>query len=178
MDEQVNFTLLDPADDQAGEVDDFTPALEGHEDVDEGPEGMDEDEDEDEVPAEGPTAPATPDAPPAIPTPPTSTLPAIMTVPPAETESLQPAGLPSNAIELSNTAPIHTEAGLGDLGVSDPVMEIRVPEAQRDEPMDVEEVGQAGVVPEEKDEGLVMGEMEPPEMAVIGGDTGPAEVEG
>lgn len=122
-----------------------------------------EDEEED-VPGEGPTAPATPDVPPDLP------------AAPQPIDSLQPIELPSNAIELSNTAPTHAEAGQGDLGSSGPGMEVRLPELGEEISMDVE----ATAVPEEKDEGLVMGEMEPPEveMGVVGGDEGPPELEG
>ena len=137
------------------------------------------DEDEEDVPAAGPTAPDTPavdtpDAPPAL-----SPITLAGTEPPAQpTEPLQSAQIPSNAIELTNTAPIHTEAGQGDLGVSDVGMEVHVPERQEDHRVDGEEAVPAPVL-EGRDEGLVMGEMQAPEaeMAVEGGDAGPAEVE-
>ncbi|WWD17909.1 hypothetical protein CI109_102354 [Kwoniella shandongensis] len=101
--------------------------------------------------------------------------------------------IPSNAIEITNTTPFHTEAGKADVGSTEPGIEITtrheedvVPEAvaepvKQDEKMDVEEEAQppATETPIEKDEGLVMGEMEPPvpALAVEGGDVPPSEVE-
>ncbi|KAK8865905.1 hypothetical protein IAR55_001053 [Kwoniella newhampshirensis] len=94
--------------------------------------------------------------------------------------------IPSNAMEVTNTSPFHTELGKANLGASEPGVEITtrhaedaVPETtdetKEDERMDVE----GEDTPLEKDEGLVMGEMEPPapELAVEGGDVPPSEVE-
>ena len=135
------------------------------------------DEEDEEVAADAPTAPVTPMM--ETPTPdvlPTSTVP-IPTEPSAQAATLvNIAQLPSNAIELSNTAPVHTEAGLGDLGVSDAGMEVHHPEPGGDVIMGDDETVR-GI--EKQDEGLVMGEMEPPipEMGVVGGDEGPYEME-
>lgn len=112
--------------------------------------------------------------------------------------------LPSNAIELTNTAPGHTELGHGDLGteasieISKPTLEASASmspsvakEASPEKALASAEEGNVDgdgdvVMDENKegektDEGLVMGEMEPPTgqevIQVIGGDGEPPEVE-
>ena len=94
-----------------------------------------------------------------------------------------PLEIPSNAIEMTNTAPVHTEQGTGDLGVGGAgAVEFvqgeshveSAPSAEKGEggdgpdggdgmDVDVDEetaVPDAGVAPE-TDAGLVMGEMHP-----------------
>ena len=131
---------------------------------------MDEDQDEDEMPAEGPTAPGSPNIPPVS----TST-----ELDPSFIKPVQPTELPSNAIELSNTAPIHTEAGLGDLGASDGSIEIKAGQPASDSVIQADGSDALDPAKEGVDEGLVMGEMDPPEseLAVVGGDHGPPEIE-
>ena len=92
--------------------------------------------------------------------------------------------LPSNAIELTNTAPGHTEEGQGDLGGTDVGFEVHVPEAgapTSGSPKGGEDMDMDGSKepPVESDAGLVHGEMDPPvaELAVEGGDHPPPEVE-
>ena len=156
------------------DADGFTQAADGDEDGDEGVEDVDEEDEE--VPADAPPgSPMGEKQPPDV-------LPNSIrpdpTEPPAKvTDLLRPAQLPSNAVELQNTAPVHTEAGQGDLGVSDAGMEMHVPEPGGDTMMRDDEETVGGL--ENTDEGLVMGEMEPPipEMGVIGGDKGPHELE-
>lgn len=107
--------------------------------------------------------------------------------PSATTEDVTPVvnvGIPSNAVEMSNTAPGHTEEGQGDLGGQDVHMEVNATEVAT-----VQEMGQAvsedvamgeeDPLPVQTDEGLVHGEMDPPrpEMNVEGGDHPPPEVE-
>ena len=81
--------------------------------------------------------------------------------------------IPSNAIEITNTAPGHTEQGEGDLGGSVAGVEIHRPDAATGGDVDMAEskedatmsapddgmTGEDGEVPM-RDEGLVMGEME------------------
>ena len=80
--------------------------------------------------------------------------------------------MPSNAMEISNIAPGHTEQGEGDLGGSVAGVEIHLPEAAGGDVEMAESKVQvdmsaldAGVTTEdsampERDEGLVMGDME------------------
>ena len=215
----------------------FTPGPDGDEELDEGEGDGAEDvaDEEDDGPgtetpaATGSVTPAvetpraeTPDGE-AIP-PPLSAfsnataLPSALSAPPLTAASTtpsaaeSPAPLPTNAIEMSNTAPIHTEEGLGDLGHGEAGVEIRAPEKKGGEdvemgPADGEEppketpleseskegdpldgapapvvapvVAPAEDAPPTADEGLVMGEMQPPEpgLVVEGGDHPPPEIE-
>ncbi|ORY35003.1 hypothetical protein BCR39DRAFT_516018 [Naematelia encephala] len=90
--------------------------------------------------------------------------------------------IPSNAVEMTNTAG-ETEVGTGDLGLSGEGVELTegvaasVPDQAAEESMQVDE---AETVVPERDEGLVMGEMEAPEKAMevdAPGQEQPPEVE-
>ncbi|WRT64108.1 uncharacterized protein IL334_001037 [Kwoniella shivajii] len=72
--------------------------------------------------------------------------------------------IPSNAIEITSVAPTSTETGLGTIGMSDTSVQLETRHAEdtADEKMDVEEPVQM----EEKDKGLVHGEMEAPTEAL------------
>ncbi|WVR05852.1 hypothetical protein IAU60_002878 [Kwoniella sp. DSM 27419] len=117
--------------------------------------------------------------------------------------------IPSNAMDITNVAPQATETGLGEVTnaeggieihtrpaeeavqavteeapVADEAMDVDAAAVAKEEPVQSEATAapaQAEETPLEKDEGLVMGEMEPPaevaELAVEGGDQPPAEVE-
>jgi hypothetical protein len=97
-----------------------------------------------------------------------ASLTGIPTPAPTTPAALDSDSIPSNAIEMVNAAPGHAEEGLGDLGNSG--MEVHLP-SERDAGVAVD--GEA------KDEGLVMGEMEPPAEAMeVDGEhgAGPPEV--
>jgi hypothetical protein len=106
----------------------------------------------------------------------------------------------NNAVEITNTAPGHTEEGLGEAGQAGSIIEMKVPEVENgpaepaaplatvDTAAAVDgDVTMEGAQPEAakseeplvEDEGLVTGEMEPPqpELAVQGGDHQPLESE-
>lgn len=91
--------------------------------------------------------------------------------------------VPSNAIEMANTAPGHTEEGQGDLGEGEVHLEVNVhqnaPTAGSISQQDDVVMGGDTPAALENDAGLVHGEMEPPEgeLAVTEGDHPPAEVE-
>ncbi|KAK4687411.1 hypothetical protein P7C73_g2704, partial [Tremellales sp. Uapishka_1] len=142
--------------------DEFTPAPDGDDEdmeEDEGElEGEDEENgDEGEIPLTDTAVPTEAPNPLETPT-------------PLETPDTD---LPSNAIQMTNTAPQHTEVGAGDLGAAG--IEITLP---GDIGTSVEQ-DKMEVDVEVRDEGLVMGDMEAPipELAIVGGDEPPKEVE-
>jgi len=116
----------------------------------------------------------------------TPSAPTSIAATPAPEAAVDP--IPSNAIELTNVAPGHTEEGTGDLG-EEAGMEVHVHESEAVSAADEDVVmgeseGQEAKKDEEKvpvndDEGLVHGEMEPPvpALAVTEGDHPPPEVE-
>lgn len=123
-----------------------------------------------------------------------TTTPSAQTAEPAPEPQNNHTEIPSNAIELTNTAPGGTEVGHGDLGAQAGI-EIHKPEsvspvkqdAELDEDkMEVDDDAEGGVgagadTGMAADEGLVMGEMEPPKgqegLELVGGDGEPPEVE-
>jgi len=206
---------MDEDDDEVGDEEgDEGEGEDGEDNADEDGEDGDLNNGEEEAPATSkpPAAPAAPAAP-VIPAPAaTPTSLADSAIPSAETTlgakpetagPIEPAHeLPSNAIELSNSAPGHTEDGSGDLGEGG-TMEVTRPEAAEKEEMEVDEpVEQVEAGPyetsaqaeaalqetesgagepevDERDPGLVMGEMEAPEkeLEVVGEEKQPPEVE-
>jgi hypothetical protein len=149
----------------------MSPDGEDEGDMDDGEEGENMDEDEEQEPVNPTEDAKTPLA--SQPEPP---IPASTTPAPSHTSD----AIPSNAIEMVNAAPGHAEEGLGDLGTSG--MEVHLPQevnhgaAKLTQSTEVEEGETAGG----KDEGLIMGELEPPDeaMAVDGQKAaGPPETE-
>lgn len=158
------------------------------------------------TPAEIPATTATSTEP--LPTPPTIEITSHSPIPPsqptvasmAEHAETPSSAIPANAIELVNTAPGSTEMGTGDLGAQAGI-EIHKPDLAspkeraaelvspaEHEKMDVDMVDNAetgldnnAIDGVKSDEGLVMGEMEPPKgleaLDVVGGDHEPPEVE-
>lgn len=102
---------------------------------------------------------------------------------PTATDALAEHSLPSNAIEMANTAPGHVEEGQGDLGGGDVHLEVHTSGASAaagnvPPPNDMD-MTEAGDAPVDNDAGLVHGEMDAPEpgLEVVGGDHPPPEVE-
>jgi hypothetical protein len=191
-------------------------AADGDDDVEEGEEGDEADENDEagedgdealakDTPAPGPTEPATPMETDgevttakitiAEPTPEITPTPAPLETPvdspPRVPEELAAHELPSNAIEMSNTAPHSTEVGHGDLG-QEAGVEITLPEQHSQAKPDTQEGKEAegGEVGEDegmevdkeplppvRDEGLTMADNEPRrEEFEIQGQDDPREV--